>query len=143
MLLLGTALAGSAPGERRVVLGASALAFLEVCIVAAFATLFSSFSTPFLSALLTLGVFLIGRNSDTLARLPVKTLGQGMHDAGVLLSRITPNLHVYVPPRPLLTGEAIEARLPSYLGMAAIAAAGWSVGLLALASVIFKRRDFL
>jgi Cu-processing system permease protein len=143
LLLVGAALAGGAPGERRVVLGASALALLEVSIVAAFATLFSSFSTPFLSALLTIGVFLIGRNGDTLARFPVKTFGQGMHDAGVLLSKITPNLHVYVPPRPLLTGEALGARLPSYLGMAAISAVGWSVGLLVLASLIFKRRDFL
>ena len=47
LLLLGALLAGSAPEERRVVLGASALAFLEVAIVAAVATLFSSFSTPF------------------------------------------------------------------------------------------------
>lgn len=143
LLVLGTALALNAPEELRVVLGASALAFLEVSIVAAFATLFSSFSTPFLSALLTLGVFLIGRNSDALARFPVKTFGQGMHDAGVLLSKVAPNLHVYVPPRPLLTGESIDARLSSYLGMAALSAAGWSVGLLAVASLIWKRRDFL
>jgi Cu-processing system permease protein len=143
LLLLGAMLAGNAPAERRVVLGASALAFLEVAIIAAVATLFSSFSTPFLSALLTIGVFLIGRNADTLARFPVRTFGQGMHDFGVFLSKIAPNLHVYVPPRPLLTGEAIDARLSSYLGMAALAAAGWSVGLLAVASQIFKRRDFL
>lgn len=143
LLLLGAMLADRAPDERRVVLGASALAFLEVAIIAAFATLFSSFSTPFLSALLTIGVFLIGRNADALARFPVKTFGQGMHDFGVLLSKIAPNLHVYVPPRPLLTGEAIDARLSTYIGMAAIAAAGWSVGLLAVASQIFKRRDFL
>jgi Cu-processing system permease protein len=143
LLVLGAMLAGSAPAERRVVLGASALAFLEVAIVAAFATLFSSFSTPFLSALLTLGVFLIGRNADALARFPVKTFGQTMHEFGVVLSKIAPNLHVYVPPRPLLTGEAEGGRLWPYLGMAAIAAAGWSVGLLAVASQIFKRRDFL
>ncbi|MCK6588980.1 MAG: ABC transporter permease subunit, partial [Polyangiaceae bacterium] len=45
---LGAFLASIAPEERRVVLGSSALAFLEVGIIAAVATLFSAFSTPFL-----------------------------------------------------------------------------------------------
>jgi ABC-type transport system involved in multi-copper enzyme maturation permease subunit len=143
LLVVGALLCGVAPDERRVVLGASLLAFLEVSIIAAFATLFSSFSTPFLSALLTIGIVLIGRNTDALARFPVKTMGQGMHDAGVFLSKIAPNLHVYVAPRPLLTGEALDTRLSSYLAMAAVAALGWSIGLLTVASVIFKKRDFL
>lgn len=143
LLLAGAWLAGVAPDERRVVLGASALAFLEVAIVAGFATLFSSFSTPFLSALLTLGVFVIGRNADSLERFPVKTTGQLIHDGGVLLARIVPNLQVYVPPRPLLTGEAIGADLATYLGRAAVQSAGWSIGLLAAGSLIFRRRDFL
>jgi Cu-processing system permease protein len=143
VLVIGVALAGVAPQERRVVLGSSALAFLEVAVIAAFATLFSSFSTPFLSALLTLGVFVIGRSADSLARFPVKYFGQVIHDAGVLLSKVVPNLHVYVPPRPLLTGEAVGAPLGSYVAMAAVAAVAWSVGLLTVASVIFKRRDFL
>lgn len=143
LLILGALLTSGAPEERRVVLGGAALAFCEVAIVAAFATLFSAFSTPFLSSLLTLGVFVIGRNADSLSRFPVKTFGQPMHDFGVALARVAPNLHIFVPPRPLLTGEAIGAHLGSYLGMAALSAFAWSVGLLAVASVIFKRRDFL
>jgi ABC-type transport system involved in multi-copper enzyme maturation permease subunit len=143
LLVLGALLADSAPLERRVVLGASALAFLEVAIVAAIATLFSSFSTPFLSALLTIMVFVIGRNADALARFPEKTFGRAMHTAGVVLSKIMPNLHIYVPPRPLLTGEAIDARLSSYLGMATLGAVAWAVGLVAVATAIFKQRDFL
>src|SRR5262245_59507489 len=67
MLVVGVALAGAAPEERRVVLASSALAFLELGIIAAWATLFSSFSTPFLSALFTLGILIIGRNADSLA----------------------------------------------------------------------------
>jgi Cu-processing system permease protein len=143
LLVLGALLTSGASEERRVVLGGAALSLCEVAIVAGFATLFSSFSTPFLSSLLTLGVFIIGRNADALARFPVKTFGQAFHDFGVGLSRVVPNLHVFVPPRPLLTGEAIDAHLASYLGMAALSALGWSVGLLAVASLIFRRRDFL
>jgi ABC-type transport system involved in multi-copper enzyme maturation permease subunit len=143
LFAVGVILASAAPEERRVVLGSSALAFIEVGIIAAFATLFSSFSTPFLSALLTLGVFIVGRSADTLARLPVKQFGQIIHDAGVQLSRVVPNLQVYVPARPLLTGEVPDQRLLPYIGMAAVAGIGWSIGLLTAATLIFRKRDFL
>jgi Cu-processing system permease protein len=144
LLLVATvALSSGVPDERRVVLGNSALALFEVVIVTAFAMLFSSFSTPFLSAIFTLGVFVIGRSADTLARFPVKYFGRPMHDAAVVLSRVVPNLYVYVPPRPLLTGEAVGQPLGAYLATAGVAAAAWALGLLAVASFIFKRRDFL
>jgi ABC-type transport system involved in multi-copper enzyme maturation permease subunit len=140
---LGVALSSNTPDEQRVVLGASLLSFFEIGIVAAIATLFSSFSTPFLSALLTLGLFVVGRSADSLARLPVKYFGQMIHDIGVVLSKMVPNLQIYVPPRSLLTGEAIGEGLPSYLGMAGLGSLGWALGLLAVATFIFKKRDFL
>lgn len=143
VLLTGTWLCGVAPDERRVVLGAAALTLMEVTVVAAVTLLFSSFSTPFVSALLSLGVFIVGREADLLPRLPVKYFGQTMHDAGVVLAKIVPNLHLYVPPRPLLTGEALDADLPRYFGMAALHGAAWSLGLFVAASYLFKRRDFL
>jgi Cu-processing system permease protein len=139
----GALLSDVTPDERRLVLGSGALTLLEVGIVAGFATLFSSFSTPFLSALLTLGVFIVGREADLLARLPVKQFGQDIHDAGVQLSKIVPNLQIYVPPRPLLTGEAPNVNLASYMGMATLSGVAWAVGLLAVATFIFKKRDFL
>ncbi len=54
-----------------------------------------------------------------------------------------PNLQVYVPPRPLLSGEAVGAPLGPYFGMAALASLGWAVGLLAVSSFVFRKRDFL
>src|SRR5262249_11915913 len=81
LLTLGATLSSGAAEERRVVLAASLLALLEIAVVAGFGMLFASFSTPFLSALLTLGVFLIGRSADSLARLPVRHWGQRLHDA--------------------------------------------------------------
>ncbi|HVK65119.1 MAG TPA: ABC transporter permease subunit [Polyangium sp.] len=143
MLVLGVVFSGVAPDERRVVLASSALTILEIAIVAAAATLFSSFSTPFLSALLTLGVWIVGRQADSLARLPVKQFGQTIHDIGVGLSKIVPNLQIFVPPRPLLVGEAIDVKLSSYLGMASLTSLGWSLGLLAVAALVFNERDFL
>ena len=143
MLALGVLLSSGAPDERRVVLGAALLTFIEVGVVAAIATLFSSFSTPFLSALLTLGLFLVGRNADALARLPVKYFGQALHDAGAALSRVVPNLQLYVPPRPLLTGEALEPKLATHLALAAVYGVAWAIGLLTVAALVFRRRDFL
>jgi Cu-processing system permease protein len=143
VLLTGVVLCAAAPEERRVVLAGSALAFLEVCIVAAVGLLFSSFSTPLLSAFLTVGVIVIGRFADLLAQLPVRVYGQGIHTLGVVLSWVVPNLNHYVPLRPLLTGEIVGAPLGTYLAMASVQAVMWTVGLLAAAAFVFRKRDFL
>jgi ABC-type transport system involved in multi-copper enzyme maturation permease subunit len=143
LLGAGALLASGAPDDRRVLLGLGALTVCEVAIVSGVATLFSSFSSPFLTAVLTFWVFLIGRSADTLARLPVRMFGPTIHEGGVLLSKVVPNLMVYVPPRPLLTGEAVGTALGPYLASAALSALAWALIFLGLASVIFRRRDFI
>lgn len=143
LLVVAALLATGHPDERRVVLGSCALTFLEVGIVSAVATLFASFSSPFLTAIMTLGVFVVGRQADTLTKLPVKVFGEGVHNLGVLISKVVPNLHVYVPARPLLTGEATDVAFGPYLGMASLQALGWMVLLLVVSALIFHRRDFL
>ncbi len=143
MFIVGYLLCSVAPAERSLVVASAVLTVLEVMIVAAVATLFSSFSTPFLSALLTVGMFIVGRSADSLANLPKRYFGEGIQQAGRLVSKVVPNLHVYVPARPLLTGEALEANLPLYLGQAGVMTLGWTIGLLAAATFIFQRRDFV
>ncbi len=140
---VGALLASVAPDERRVVLAAAALTLCEVGIVVALATFFSSFTSPFLTAIFTFGVFIIGRSADTLGHLPLKFFGSFLHYAGLGLSRVVPNLMLYVPPRPLLTGEASGVDLGPYLVLCFSHAVAWSAGLLALSSVLFRRRDFL
>jgi ABC-type transport system involved in multi-copper enzyme maturation permease subunit len=139
----GASLASSAPDERRVVLAAAALTFCEVSIVVAVATFFSSFTSPFLTAIFTFGVFVIGRSADSLEHLPLKFFGSFIHYAGLGLSRVIPNLMLYVPPRPLLTGEASGVALGPYLLLCFLHAVAWSAGLLAVSSMLFRRRDFL
>jgi len=143
VLLAGAYLAGGAPDDRRVVLGSALLTLSEVALVTAIATLFSSFSSPFLSAIFTFGLFVVGRSADTLARLPARIFGESLASAGALLAKLVPNLMLYVPPRPLLTGEASGPSLVSYLGMAVLHSVAWSVLLLGCASLLFRRRDFL
>ena len=145
-LLLGVAgamLASGAPDDRRVLLGLGALTMCEVAIVTGIATLFSSFSSPFLTAIFTFSLFVVGRSADTLARLPVRVFGPTIHGFGAGLSKVVPNLMLYVPARPLLTGEAAGVPLWTYLGSAALHALAWSLVLLSLASLIFRRRDFI
>ena len=143
LAVAGWFLSTTASDDRRVVLGAAALTICEVAIVAGIATVFSSFSSPFLTATFTFGVFIVGRSADTLARLPVHVFGQAIHDMAGWVSRIVPNLMLYVPPRPLLTGEAAGVPFGQYLTLAALHALAWSVGLLAFAGLVFRRRDFL
>ncbi|HMJ11188.1 MAG TPA: ABC transporter permease subunit [Polyangiaceae bacterium] len=143
LLALGYWVAREAPDDRQVVLGAALLTLCEVSIVAALATVFAAFSSPFLTAVFTFGFFALGRSADTLAQLPERVFGAWIHDAGVALSKVLPNLMVYVPPRPLLTGEAANVDFRQYLLLAAAQSLGWAVLLLGLASMIFRRRDFL
>jgi ABC-type transport system involved in multi-copper enzyme maturation permease subunit len=143
LCLGGYFLSGGAPDDRRVLAGSAALTLCEVIVVASIATLFSAFSSPFLTAVFTVSVFVVGRSADALAQLPKRVFGEAIHTAGVWLGKVVPNLMVYVPPRPLLTGEAAGSDLASYLALALGHALAWSVFLLAVASAVFKKRDFL
>jgi hypothetical protein len=96
-----------------------------------------------LTAVFTLGLFVVGRSADTLARLPERVFGPTIHAMGSGASKVVPNLMLYVPPRPLLTGEASDVALWPYVGSAALHALAWAALLLAAASLIFRRRDFI
>jgi ABC-type transport system involved in multi-copper enzyme maturation permease subunit len=76
LLFLAMALlADGTGGERQVLILSSLLALAEVAIVSAIAMLFSSFSSPFLTAIFTMMLFVIGRSADSLGHLPQKTFG--------------------------------------------------------------------
>jgi hypothetical protein len=141
--ICGTLLAADAPDDRRVLIGLGLLTMCEVAIVSGIALVFSAFSSPFLTAAFTFGLFLVGRSAGELARLPSKVFGQVLHDLGVAMSKVVPNLMLYVPERTLLTGEAPDVPLWPYVGRAALHALAWSLLLFSAASVIFRRRDFV
>jgi ABC-type transport system involved in multi-copper enzyme maturation permease subunit len=139
----GALLSAGAPDDRRVLLGLGLLTLCEVAIVVGIATLFSAFSSPFLTAVFTFALFVMGRSADTLARLPERVFGPTIHAFGAALAKVLPNLMLYVPPRPLLTGEALGVGLWPYIASAALHALGWALLLLTAASFIFRRRDFI
>jgi Cu-processing system permease protein len=145
LVLLGTGAFWGRDGvsECRVILGQAMLTMFEVSIVTALTLVFAAFSSPFLTAVFSFSIFLVGRSADTLARLPARMFGQGIKTMGQVLSHVFPNLMVYVPPRTLLTGEAAGVSFWPYASLGAFQALCWCVGLLSLAAVVFRRRDFL
>ena len=131
-----------AGGERQLVIVSAVLTMAEVAIVTAVAMLFSSFSSPFLTAIFTVMVFLIGRSADTLGNLPARVFGETVRTIGIVLSKVFPNLYVYVPARPVLLGQVPNIALPSYVVQAWGNAILYAVVLLAVSAVVFRRRDF-
>jgi len=129
------------PDDRRVLLCSALLTVLEVGVVGAIALLFSAFSSPFLTAVFTLGVFIVGRSADTLAALPPRLFGELLPRLGGWLARVVPNLMLYAPERAVLTGESLSGGGYAYLGLAALQTLGWALFLLTIASWIFRRRD--
>lgn len=128
--------------DRQLVVAGALLAICEVAIVAAVATLFASFSSPFLTATFTAWVFVIGRSSDTLAHLPKRMFGEAVALVFAGIARVVPNLHVYVPARALLLGQVAGQPVWRYVGLAAIHAAFYATGLLVAGALAFRRRDF-
>jgi len=135
------ALAANAPDDRRVLFGSALLTFCEVSVISGIALLFSAFSSPFLTAVLTFGVFIVGRSASTLASLPARVFGEAIHQLAAFLSRILPNLMLYVPERALLTGESAGVSPVGYIAMAAAHALGWTLVLIGVACLLFRRRD--
>lgn len=139
---IGWWMAAVVPDERRVLLFCAVLALFEIAIVIAIAHVFSAFSSPFLTAMLTLGVVVVGRSADVLARLPARVFGAAISAFGKSIAAAVPNLMVYVPPRSLMTGEMPDLDIRMYVVHAMTMAIGWVVLLLVTASLIFRRRDF-
>jgi ABC-type transport system involved in multi-copper enzyme maturation permease subunit len=135
-------LSEGAGDERRLVLASCALTACEVSIVMAVATFFSSFSSPFLTAVFTLGVFLVGRSSDTLGHLPVRVFGEAIVGTGRILAHVLPNLALFVPARPVLLGQIADMPVWPFVGHAALVATAYTAVLLLLSALIFQKRDF-
>jgi ABC-type transport system involved in multi-copper enzyme maturation permease subunit len=140
MALLVAGLAWAIDGQwTSGLLGAAALDFLALMIVTAVALLFSTFSTPTLSAIFTLAVFVIGRLSADLKLFADQFAGPG-------LRLIVNGMYMILPD---LSRFEIGAQIVNALPLAAPQIA-WTVlyglayilMLLLLAIGIFQCRDF-
>ena len=118
---------------------AVALVFLELTVVVAVALLFSSFSSPALSALLTFAVFVIGHFSADMKQFAAAT---GARPARLLfgaLYYLLPNFSHYM----VIAGAAHGAKPDAAAFLAAVLyAAVYVPALLAASTLIFNRRNF-
>jgi ABC-type transport system involved in multi-copper enzyme maturation permease subunit len=115
------------------------LIFLELAITTAVATLFSSFSTPALSALLTFFVFIIGHMSASL-----RDLASGLNSQ---LTKFILDVLYYVMPNLALFSfrtEAANSLMPNtaMLAYGAAYAIMFCVILLTITNLVFSRRNF-
>jgi len=131
--------AWDAPGVDPHLLKAIVLIFVELMIVTAVALLFSTFSTPLLSAALTFGLYVVGhfnadlRNFDRIVESrPAIWLARGVY-------HVVPDLSAFDVKTQVVHGLPVPA---GYL----LATIGYGVlyiaALLIVSVVIFSRRDF-
>lgn len=115
------------------------LIFLELMVMTGVAMVFSTFSSPSLSSLLSFLVFVIGHLSSSLRDLGA-TLGSEVSKAVFdAIYFILPNLSLFT-----FRTEAAAGMTPSpdMLGYAALYALLYIVVLLGIAVMIFKKRNF-
>jgi Cu-processing system permease protein len=115
------------------------LAAMELAVVVAVATLFSSFTTPMLASLFTAGLYLVGHVTRDLRELGAHSGSPAVATATAWIHRVLPdleNFNLTVQAIHHLPIAAAQVWLPIGYGLL------YTVGLLALASLVFERRDF-
>ena len=146
LLTLGaaTAVASTTKLELWPIMGALALTMAEVLVLTAVAMFFSSFSTPFLTALFTFGVWLAGRSADAMVTMKSHSIPEALKSALKEVARVWPNFNLFVPGRHTLEVALTSDAGPlSYVANAYAYAIAYAAVALILASLIFQRRDFL
>ena len=115
------------------------LIYLELMIITAIALLFSSFSSPALSALLTFFVFIIGHFSADLKSLATSMGSVAARALFAALYYLLPNLSNYSFITPAAHGQSPAA---SFILVTMLYAIFYVAVILATATLIFSRRNF-
>jgi ABC-type transport system involved in multi-copper enzyme maturation permease subunit len=122
------------------------LAWLEVITVAAIAIFFSSFSTPFLSGIFALAMWVIGRLTPDL-EAATRAAAPWIRITTRVALEIVPDVHLFAVSGRTIDGAAVSVHGDfvawSYVACAAAHGVGWTIALLALAALLFHRRDFV
>ena len=120
-------------------LAALALTAVELAIVVAFATLFSSFTTPLLASFFSCGIWLAGQLSRDLRDHGADSSSALVREATAWMHRILPDLESFNLSIQASHGLPIAA---SDIWLPALYGAGYVAIILASATLIFERRDF-
>lgn len=122
------------------------LLFVNVVVVTSIALVFSAFSTPFLSGLFALGLFIVGRSTPDLLEMG-RRMGGGAELVVTGLAKLIPNLHLFFPSGTIVGVERVTVHQAfvdaSYLVWTTLYGFGYSALALGAAILIFRRRDFV
>jgi len=120
-------------------LKAIGLIVMELALVTGIALMFSTFSSPFLSAILTVGLWVIGQFSadlrafeETVESPAAAWLAQGLY-------YVLPNFSAFDVKAQVVHGHAVDT---SYLALTTVYGLTYLALTLTVATVIFARRDF-
>lgn len=126
------------------------LLFGNLMVVTSIAVFFSAFSSPFLSGFFALGIFVLGRSVPDIKALGASAVGDAQAGATAILDVVTtllPNLHLFYPSGTIIGAQSVSVHREfvgaSYLFSTSLYAFGYSVAVLILAMLIFRRRDFV
>ena len=132
-------MAWDAPGIDPRMLEAIGLTFVELSIVTAIALCFSTFSTPILSAAFTFGIFLAGRFSTDLRNFNQVVDSPAAAALAGALYWVLPNLAPFDVRSQVVHGQPVPF---DYLVLTAGYGLLYIAALLAVATLVFSRRDF-
>jgi hypothetical protein len=122
------------------------LLYLNVMVVTSVAVLFSSFSSPFLSGFFSVGFFVVGRSVPDIRALAEKS-GPAVRSALEAGALAVPNLHLFYPSGAIIGAEHMSVHgtfvAAPYLISTTVYGIGYSVVVLVIAMLIFRRRDFV
>lgn len=118
---------------------ALSLVAVELALVVAVATLFSTFTTPLLASLFTTGLYVAGQLSRDLRDLGAQSDVQVVRDATAALYQVLPDLSTFNRSLEAVHGLPVAA---SDVVLPTLYAAGYISLVLIAATTIFARRDF-
>jgi ABC-type transport system involved in multi-copper enzyme maturation permease subunit len=128
-----------APALDPALLQAVVLIFVELAIVTAIALFFSTFSTPMLSAAMTVALFIAGRLSQDLRHFNDVVESGAAATLAQALYWLLPNLAPFDVRMQVVHGISVSF---GYVALTAAYGVVYVAALLVLATVIFSRRDF-
>ncbi len=113
---------------------------LESLVMMSFTILFGTFTKPILAVSYALGLFLIGRWMDTLNFFAEKSFATGFKVFNEVLQRMLPNLAKFN----WSTYTLSEQQIPlSQVALAVFYAGGWVALVIVIASIVFRKKDFV
>jgi ABC-type transport system involved in multi-copper enzyme maturation permease subunit len=118
---------------------AVALVLLQLAVITAIALLFSTFSSPLLSAALTFGLFIVGHFNADLRNFEAVVESPAVAAVARALYYVLPNLAPFDVKAQVVHGQPVPL---GYLALTSAYGVTYIAALLVLAIWIFSRRDF-